>query len=169
MPAAKKESERKFEAIRDTILARTGVSLKKADEEVSREYTMTPRKKAWEEEWGATRDNVLGRIRARAELIKEEVRRTGKLDLSKSAEDFDPFLVRAERFLGQVSLQKEAMRDSRLAKYSGRARQRVTLIKQISRQIARSPAKNLVLALRKERIRLIEDLLCTFAIRKGLA
>ncbi len=169
MPIPKKESERKFEALRDKILARTGVSLKKADEEVSREYTVTPRKKAWEEEWEATRDEVLGRIRDRAELVKEEVRRTGKLDLSKSAENFDPFLVRVERYLSQVSLQKEAVRSSRLAKYSGRARNRLTLIKSLTRLNARTPAPNLARDLRKERLRFIEDMLCVFAIRRGLA
>ncbi len=163
------ESERRFKAIRDKILARTGVSLKKSEGEADREYTVTPRKKAWKEEWGATRDNVLGRIRARAELIKEEVRRTGKLDLSKSAEDFDPFVVRVERFLGQPSLRKEAVRSSRLAKYSGRARDRITLIKNLTRLNAQTPAPNLARDLRKERIGLIEDLLCVFAIRRGIA
>ncbi len=174
MPIQKPESERKFEAIRDKLLALTGndpLSLKKAAKEAAKDYdyTVPRRKEPWEEQYQAAREEVQSRARARMENIKEEVRQTGHLDLRKSAEDFDPFLVRVERFLGQPSLQKEAVFDSRLAKYSGRARDRITLIKTIERQNARTPAVNLEHNLRKERLGLIGDLICVFAIRRGLA
>ncbi len=174
MPASETESERRFKAIRDKVLALTEsdpISLKKAEEKADRDYSaMTPRRKQpWEEDFEATRDEILARGHARAMKIKKEIRQTGHLDLRKSAEDFDPFLVRAERYLGQVSLRKEAVRDQRLAKYSGRARDRVTLIKSLTRMNSQTPAANLRRDLRKERVGLIEDLLCVFAIRRGLA
>ncbi len=166
MPVPKNESERKFEAIRDKILARTGVSLKKEQESV-REYTVTPRKKEWERAYESTRNEILARGRARAERFKEEVRQTGRFPLEKSAEDFDPFYTRLEKFLAQPALQKEAVRNSRLAKYSGRARDRFELIKDLTHLNAQSPAPNLERSLRKERILLIEDLLCVFRLRKS--
>ena len=177
MPARKKW-ERKFEAIRDKILARTGAPLKKAEQKAAvpnwtlpraKEYATPRHQKPWEAQYEAVRDEVLSRWRGRVERVKEEIQRTGTIDLTKSAEDRDPFLLRVERFLGQVSLRKEAVRDARLAKYSGRARDRVALIKNLARLNAQTPAPNLAQDLRKERLRLIEDMLCVFAIRRGLA
>ncbi len=167
MPVPKTEAERKFEALRNKVLARAGIPSKKADEEAAREYTVTPMKKAWEEEFESTRDGILARGRARAEKLEQEVRRTGRIPLEKSASDFDPFYTRLEKFLAQPALLKEEVRNSRLAKYTGRARGRFELIKDLTSLNAQSPAPNLVKDLRKEKIKLIEDLLCVFTIRKS--
>lgn len=171
MPVQKKKSERRFEAIRDKVLARTGndrISLKKAEEEAVQAYTVPRRKQPWEAQYEATRDIVLGRVRERAERVKEEIQRTGKLDLSKSAEDFDPFLVRAERYLGQPSLRKAAARDSRLYEAVDRARVRLALLKALEAGLSPYPRKVTKADLRKERLGLIEDMLCTWAVRRGL-
>ena len=178
MQFPKKEWERRFEAIRDEILGRMGTPLKKeAVQDAVPNWTLsrakeyaTPRhQKPWEAQYEAVRDEVLSRWRGRVERVKEEFQRTGKIDLTKSAEDFDPFLVRVERYLGKPDLRKDAERSRHLYKAVDKARARLEMLKGLEVGLTPFPWRVTKGDLRKARLDLTEDLLTIWSIRRSLA
>ncbi len=119
---------------------------------------------SFEEVW----DGVSSRVSARVGRIKKQIKKQGGfLDLSKSAGDFDDTTTRAERYLRGLLSQKNLVKGSELHEVTIRGLDRVTYIRQLERMNARTPAKNLVVDLRKAERGLVCDLLEIAALQKG--